>query len=239
MRVEKSARPSRLLRVREFREPAAKPAATPPKNSRSRFVAPYYLDDANRQALEELLAQAGLGDTEGRQLFITALEYEVGTLRPHLPSLETAAAAPTPAPHTKADIELAQVGQTAEHLLSLLQRTPKSARAALGKRLGETDPFAREYGPRYLAQLEQELERIAGACQLPTLPAQEPAPPPISDGAKRLVGQLARIFQECLEVRLQDDALAVFLRLLCQLRESAQLAIPCHAETVAGLLAEF
>jgi hypothetical protein len=244
MRIEKTTRPSRLLRVREFQDKLGKKPATAQVKSKpkgkSRFVAPYYLEDQDRAALEALMADAGLGDADGRQLFITAVEYEVGTHRPHLQegTQPIAPPAPQPAPHSKADIELAQLGEAAGQILALLQRTHKGARGTLAKRMSEADPFGRDYGERYLAQLELELERMAEACRLRVQEPSPPPPPQLSEAARRLIAQLARIFRECLEVRLGADEIPAFCRVLCLLRDSAQIHFPCEPEVIAGVVGE-
>jgi hypothetical protein len=246
MRIEKSAHPSRPLRVREFQDKVVKkPAAKAPakrKTGKSRFVAPYYFKDEDRSAIDGLLGEAGLGDAEGRQLFITAAEYEVGSLRPTLQAeTETQRTrTPEPKPHSKAEIELAQLGMAAEQLIALMQQTHKSGRSTLGRRLEASDPFARRHDERYFRHLELELERLAEACRLPRAEPSAPAMqnPPASAAAEKLVAQLARIFRECLEVRLEAAQTEVFARILCVIRDSAQIRIPCETDRVVELLTD-
>jgi hypothetical protein len=199
-------------------------------------VAPYYFQNEEQTAIATLLEQAELGDDEGRRLFITAAEYEVAAYR-LAPDDEPAPVA-APKPKSKAEIELADLGRSAEQLLALLLRTHKTARKALVEKLTDSDTFGREHGERYLHQVELELGRIADVCRQDEGSQEEPEVPPLSENARRLVAQLARIYGECLEVSLNPDQLDTFGRILCIIRDSDQIAIPCDPETLAGLVQE-
>ncbi len=241
MRTENHPRPSRLLRVREFTEQVSKKAdkSSTTNSRKSRFVAPYYFSDEDQAAIRDILAAQGIGDPEGVQLFITAAEYEVGSLRPAL--LEESApssSAPHPNRLSKADIELVQLGQSAAQLHALLQSTHKTARKRLVEALTASDPFGREYGHNYLAQLELELERIAQTCAQAEIQEEqaEPVPPPPSPRATKLIQQLARIYQECLDVPPNGEGEGPFCQVLCIIRTSADISIACDTEAVGQLL---
>ncbi len=242
MRTENHPRPSRLLRVREFTEQVSKKAdkSSTTTNRKSRFVAPYYFSDEDQSSIRGILAEHDIGDPEGVQLFITAAEYEVGGLRPALLEEPTqGSSAPRPERLSKADIELVQLGQSAAQLHALLQSTHETARTRLVETLTASDPFSREYGHGYLAQLELELERIARTCTQAEIQEEsaEPAPPaPPSPRATKLIQQLARIYRECLDVPPNGEGYGPFCRILCIIRASADIDITCDAEAVSRLL---
>jgi hypothetical protein len=240
MRIENSTRATRLLRVREFT--GKKEAPSPEKNTddspKSRFVAPYYFKDDDQAAIAELLNRAGLSDSEGRQLFITAAEYEVGAYRRILQDEPPPQPVPESKSKTKAEIELSALGRSAEHMLASLAQTHKTARKALGEWLSASDPFGREHGDRYFAQLQIELERIAAVCGQDDEKPEASAGPPVSEVAIKLIKQLVRIYNECLDVRVDADAPEVFVQILCIVRDSAEINLPCDTELIAGLLKE-
>jgi hypothetical protein len=238
MRTENTPYPTRLLRVRELPEQVTKqPGKKRGENSpKSRFVAPYYFQNEEQAAIASLLEQAELSDDEGRRLFITAAEYEVGSYR--LSPDDEPAPAAAPKSKSKAEIDLADLGRSAEQLLALLLGTHKTARKVLVEKLTDTDTFGREHGERYLHHLELELGRIAVVCRPEEGAPEEPEAPPLGENARRLITQLARIYGECLEVRLNPDQLDTFGRILCIIRDSAQIAIPCDPETLAGVVQE-
>jgi len=251
MRTEKLPMASRLLRVREFTDQVTKKTAGKSAGpGRSRFVDPCYFGPEDKAALVRLLAQAGIGDAEGRQLFVTAVEYEIGSLRPALQkeadNTPPATAAPVvQQPPSKADIELLQLGQSAAQLQALLKRTHKTARTRLGEALTRSDPFGREHGPAYLEHLTLELGRISSACEsagagqpaTETEPAALPAKPTAGPAAKKLVRQVARIYDECLEVDPRADQGQVLLAILDLIRDCTGLAIPCDGNDVLTILA--
>ncbi len=243
MRTENHPRPSRLLRVREFTDKVAKQQdKSAQKTSRkSRFVAPYYFSGDDQAAIARLLQENGVGDAEGVLLFVTAAEYEVGSLR-HALQEEPPPRAPAPQPkvQSKADIELAHLGQSAAKLQAMLSATHNTARSRLTQALSDSDPFARQYRGEFLTQLEMELGRIAAVCE--QLPEDEQAPPeavaaPIAGPtAIKLLSQLARIYQECLDTPPEFDDDAPFCQILCIIRDSADINLPFDAESLKALL---
>ncbi len=245
MRTEKLPMGSRLLRVREFTDQVAKkPSKTDSEKAKSRFVDPCHFGPQDKAALEELLADAGIGDDEGRKLFVTAVEYEVGSLRPALQQEAESAPPPAPAPvvehpPSKAQIELLQLGQSAAQLKTLLAGTHKTARKRLCEILSATDPFGREHGAAYLEHLELELGRISAACA-ESEPAAEPestirkAVPGATAG--KLIKQVARIYDECLEADPGENDAQALIAVLRLIRDCTGLPIPCEPEAVQGLL---
>ncbi len=239
MRMEQFTRPARLLRVREQTDPADKRSdAKKPGSGKSRFVAPSYFSAEQQDAMARILETAQVGDAEGRQLFLTALEYDLGAFE--FSGDEQPAPKPQARPKrvkTPAQLELQALGEGAKELAARLARLPEPARDGLGRLLGESDPLGRRYEERFFVQLEWALEHLAAACG-DRASHQEPEPAPLNPRIQRLIRQVARIYQECLEVRLMDEALAPFMEILGFIRLAADLDIPCEKEIVVGLLAE-
>lgn len=245
MRIEKTARPSRLLRAREFTDQVTtKPAEKTSKSGKSRFVAPYFLADSEQTRILQLLEQAGLGDAEGRQLFLTAAEYEVGSRRPGLQQEQAEGAKPAIPVKSRLDLriekELGCLGVPAKELLTQLRSSHKDSRSRLCENLSATDSFQRIHDERYLVRLELELEHLLNACEQSMeakVPAEAPAPL-VGKQAKVLVLQLARIFEECLEVGLQAPALAVFADICGIIAEDAAIDIPREPGILAEILTD-
>ena len=241
MGLDETVRPKRLLRVREFSADTRKQKKSGGgAGHKSRFVAPYYLQVEDQAAIAEILEQAQLSDDEGRRLFITAMEYEVAAYCANPDEQPVAVVVETlPLPgQSRVDEELAGLGDSAQQLAGLLSGSHKGARNTLLERLTESDTFGREHSERYLAQLELELGRIAEACIRRESVPEQPQAPPLGENARRLIVQLARIYGECLEVGMDPVQLELFSRILCIIRDSAQIALPCDGETLAGILAE-
>lgn len=243
MRTENNPRPSRLLRVREFTGKVSGKTgeSANPGSRKSRFVAPYYFSDEDQATIRETLAGHGLVNAEDVQLFITAAEYEVGSLRAALleETASTETAAPAPRTMSKADIEQVQLGQSAAQFLTVLQSVHNTARQRLLEALTRSDPFAREHGSAYLSRLATELERIAEACdeaEVVKEEVSEPVIPQIGPKAKRLIQQLARIYRECLDAEPEARSDGPFCRVLCIIRVSAGIEIPCDGESLHDLL---
>ena len=241
MGLEEAVRPKRLLRVREFSAEARKlQKRGGGGGQKSRFVAPYYLQEQDQNAIAEILEQAQLSDDEGRRLFVTAMEYEVAaySANPDEKPVAVVVEHPSSPGQSRIDEELAGIGGSARQLAALLSGSHKGTRNILLERLSESDTFGREHGARYLIQLELELGRIVEAC---SRQPSEPAPPripPVGEHTRQLIVQLARIYSECLEVEMDPDQLEIFGRILCIIRDSAQISLPCDGETLSGILAE-
>lgn len=237
MQTDKIGRPTRLLRVRELTDPKdRRPELKPAPSAKSRFVAPHYFDAEHQKAVLNLLQRAGVGDPEGRRLFLTAAEYEIGayTLTPKEEVSTKSLSRPRVKFKTQDEQGLATLQQAALHLAGLLVQTQACVRDALGKALTATDPFGRDHEGYYLAQLELELRRLGEACGQPL--ALTTTATPISTQARGFVLQIARIYRECLEVNLTAEALGPFPQILCLFRDTAELDIPCSPELLGPLL---
>jgi hypothetical protein len=171
----------------------------PPK---ARFLEPYRLSEEHRAALIQLLFAGAVGDAESRELFASAIEYDIANARQALAREEPPAtegpAAPQPvveqfsepmaalAPET-----LEQPGDAKPSLPADLAYASRSLaeriagleapiRDAIAESLRTQDPFCRTYDGAYLAALCAELSRLADAVEGQTqhqAPVTAEAPP--------------------------------------------------------------
>ncbi len=158
----------------------------------TRFMQPRYFEQEQLEAMEKTLARLKVGDDEGQRIFIIALEYELTEFE-SLP-VEKAAA---PAVGT-ADENLAGIPAAAGELLLLLQQLTEDSAEKLSARLTSADPFARQYGKKYLLALQDELERISTACD-EACEEETPPAPGLSASARRFIATLAETYAECFE----------------------------------------
>lgn len=177
----------------------------PPK---ARFLEPYRLSGERRAALIQLLRAGEVGDAESRELFASAIEYDIASARAALaregppaparpePVIEGALdsepdLAPAPdgvtksveaQPHLPGDL-----AHTARSLAERIAGLGTAVCAAITDSLQARDPFRRGYDGAYLMALCAELGRLAdaveGAPQQPAAltvatPPADPAPPP-------------------------------------------------------------
>lgn len=199
--------------------------------SKTRFLEPYHLSSEHRAAMLDRLAAAGVGDAESRDLFASAIEYDIANARQAGIQEETApppsaAAEPAPEPQAAKDkAELAELADTARSVAEQIARLDTAAREALGAALRATDPFQRGYDANYFEAIGVELRRVAGAAaNLPAavcaadLPPAAPEPP-MSAGARRFVRRVARVYEEVLESKsslMPDGPFLATLRLIAQ-----------------------
>ncbi len=237
MRTANTSRPSRLLRVREFSDkPPGKVRKNPPKSGKSRFIAPFYFSAEDQSQIRAMLKEAGISDPEGHTLFITAAEYEVGAQQLAVKDAPPSVPAPVVRKPTAAEQSLKQLDGALEQVLQALASTGEEARQMLGRALSESDTFRRGYDAPYFDEVNRELERLLKTCRGLT-PAAQAQPMAISESAKKFLHQLARIFAECLEVKLESAAVVeVFCRILCIIRKQAEIQLPCEPSEVAPLL---
>lgn len=174
----------------------------PPK---ARFLEPYRLSEERRAALIQLLSAGAVGDSESRELFASAIEYDIANARQALareePTVLVGPAAPptgaeqvpesvaVPAPDT-----LEQPGDATQSLPTDLADTARClaeritgleapVRDAIAASLQARDPFCRTYDSAYLKALCAELNRLADAVegqprhQAPMTTAAPPAEP--------------------------------------------------------------
>jgi len=226
--------------------------------SKARFLEPYRLSDEQRSALIQLLASGGVGDGESRELFASAIEYDIANARQAL-AREPAPAAPEPpipepgtvavpdAPPEPAETAPplpADLAYTARSLAERIAGLEGSVRNAIVEALQGRDPFQRLYTGAYLEALCAELNRLADVVasqpQHPTPEAaQPPAPsplapePPLGESARRFLRRVARVYVEVLESRADLVPDGVFGAVLGLVAKEAGIALPREPAALA------
>ena len=161
--------------------------------SKARFLEPYRLSDERRAALIQLLDDGGIGDGESRELFASAIEYDIANARQALAREPPPAAAEPPIAEpvtAEAPAVLPEAAETAPALPADLAYTARSlaeriaglegsVRNAIVEALQGRDSFQRVYTGAYLEALCAELNRLADAvASQPQHPTPETAQPP-------------------------------------------------------------
>jgi hypothetical protein len=145
-----------------------------------RFVEPFQYDAAQRRAILDALADAGLADDDTREIFVGAIAYDLALLQ--AAAGEAAASEPAPSERESperdvadreptAQVEIADIGtnrrgalaETARDLAAQLDGLNSPQRQRLGAALRLSDPFDRDHDDAYLRALLNEIRRLADA----------------------------------------------------------------------------
>lgn len=177
----------------------------------SPFVAPYRFDNSKRKELLKTLKQRDIGDDPSRNLFIAALEYEIGAFRRATldaePNSTPEGPSAAPLPETQpASEELARLHAAVQNLIQALQQASGPSGKALLDELGRNDAFRRRYEPEYLKALDAELTKLLSVCEplaaLPALPSEDHAKTArVLETSRRLAAMLAHTYSECFEAQ--------------------------------------
>jgi hypothetical protein len=162
----------------------------PKRRSKARFLEPYRLTDERRAALLDCLRIAGVGDTESRDLFAAAVEYDIAGFRQSCPASASASEAaseplsgdePPPATAGRAGAgpgptevrsDAAAPGTAAVRRSALVQLAPTPADPGTGAPTAALLPVAA--AARSLAALIGALERSDRAELAAALQAADP-----------------------------------------------------------------
>ena len=170
----------------------------------ARFMKPQLFDEPQRERLEQILADLGIGDEEGRRIFVFALEYELAEYEEYRHHEEPAPSPPPPPAGSP-------LGEAARRLAAELREgLADGSLDPLLEALSRDDPLGRRYDRHTAEVLEALLERIA------ELSGGTRAPPSPTLGAaeRRLLGLLAKAYNECFEEEPTPDPHGPFARLL-------------------------
>ncbi len=198
----------------------------PRKKKGKRFVDPVRLGESDRNRLIHLLEKRGIGDAEGRSLFIAAMEYDLAECREAVPEEETRRAGGKNLP--------AEIRETARALAQQLQGLAGETQQQFLEHLGASDPFRRTYGPEYLQALGIELQRLDEAAQ--RLSHLKPKKSPPSEAAGRFIRRAAAAYRDCFEMEPQVGRGSDFIAILRALASVTGIAIPVDVTTVRKLL---
>lgn len=226
--------------------------------SKARFLEPYRLSDERRAALIQLLGDGGIGDGESRELFASAIEYDIANVRqalarepppaaaepPIAEPVTAEAPAALPEPAEAAPALPADLAYTARSLAERIAGLEGSVRNAIAEALQGRDSFQRVYTGAYLGALCAELNRLADAVasqpqhrhQTPEA-AQPPAPPApeprLGESAQRFLRRVSRVYEEVLESRADPAPDGVFGAVLGLVAEEAGIALPREPAALA------
>jgi hypothetical protein len=189
------------------------------------------LTDRQHAVLERALEKLGLGDAEGRRIFLLALGYELAN---YVPRVSERLSQPPPPPPAQRSPGLAALEDDVAALRARLAQLDAGDKDELVQRLNETSHFGHRYDQAYLEALEAELAALTAACAAP----EPPAPPdPASDPlTTELVGLIAKAYRECFEAEPDADINGPFARLLATIFVQAGLDLPVTSRLIrAGL----
>lgn len=198
------------------------------------FIAPLRLSGEQRATLLGPLEEQGVGDSESRGLFASALEYDLADydalnkreLEPQRQEILT-----------KTDNLLAELSRTAQNLGDHLARMDSETALQLQEGLHDGDRFKRTYGDAYIDSLQRELSRVAAATPSKTSArAAESPEPAVSKGARRFVLRAADAFSDCFELTATAQQGDPFLAAMKALVTSTGIDIPTDQVTLAEIL---
>jgi len=227
------------------------------RGHKARFLEPYRLSEERRSALIQLLASGDIGDREGRELFASAIEYDIANARQVLarqvPAPEQSTAKPIAAATSTGEQEVIAKGpalpmdlaHTARSLAEHIAGLEGSVRIAIAAAIQARDPYQRAYDGSYLDALGVELKRIADAVEnepagLASVASEPPAPAalerPLGEGARRFLRRVARVYEEVLESAADPSTDGTFESVLRLVSEEAGIALPRDPADLAGAL---
>lgn len=204
-----------------------------------RFVEPLRLDAKQRDNLLQLLRKLRVGDTDGREIFLAAIEYDLAAYK------DATAAEPSPpqppARAETADDDRAVLTCLADALRSLREHIDgldAATRDRLLEELHQGDRFQRGYDARYLTELRCELELLEQACAAPGTPPASAAPPAhsLSAAGRRLLSRLAEAFADCFEAKPTTAPNGPFAQTLAHLFEITAIDLPLDQATLEQIL---
>jgi hypothetical protein len=196
----------------------------------TQFMKPHLFDEDQRDAVQRILAELGIGDEEGRRIFVYALEYEVAQYE-----AQQANEPPTPAQAEAAPASgvFAEVAAAAETLRERLRELSTAERQRLGEALTQTDRLARAHGEAYFAALQAELKHLLAAGERMELPP--PAPPALAGAKRRFVAMLAKAYKDCFEEAPSAAPDGAFFRLLQALARELGIAAAISSDELLDL----
>jgi hypothetical protein len=229
------------------------------RTSKTRFLEPYRLSESQRSALIRVLTAGDIGDTESRELFASAIEYDIANAQQALaregtePASELAASEPAsgapsePLPEAiSTDPPIpADLAEAARSLAERIAGLEEPTRSAIAKSMHEQDAFHRGYDSAYFEGLHAELTRLADAVTVALrtphpITAQPPKEiaksRPLGEAARRFLRRLARVYEEVLESPADPAPEGTFFAVLRLVSEEVGIVLPQDPAEVASAL---
>lgn len=232
-------RSGRTYWVRSNLSPPAKDneRRSPKQTSNKRFVEPMRLSDTQRAEILVLLEKRGIGDADSRNLFVSAMEYDLAGCRDmQRPAIDGPAAESARKSTDLADKVLAELGAAAEALARRLVALDDAKRKHLLQRLTDADPFKRGYGNQYLTALQVELNQLGTVARLHEQATEVPTPPALSNAARRFIQRAADAFRDCFEQKPTVKRESPFLTALEAVVTTSGIAAPTDPATIREIL---
>jgi len=229
------------------------------RTSKTRFLEPYRLSESQRSTLIRVLTAGGIGDTESRELFASAIEYDIANARQalaregtepasELVASERATGSPSePLPEAiSTDPPMpADLAEAARSLAERIAGLEEPARSAIAESMHEQDAFHRRYDSAYFEALHAELTRLAQAVTAllrtpyPVAaqpPSQIATTRPLGEAARRFLRRLARVYEEVLESPADPAPEGTFFAILRLVSEEVGIVLPQDPDEVASAL---
>lgn len=238
---------SRSYWVKTLETPGGEAAAPPETEDEAgapRFVEPFRLDTKQRGSLLALLRKLRVGDTDGREIFLAAISYDLATYKQQAISEPPPVEPPPPEPLAPSPQEpaLSPLAASLGALCERIDALDEPTRAWLLEELQKGDRFGRAYDTRYLAELRAELDLLAHACAAPAplAPAATPPEPQprLSANARQLLARLADVYADCFENAPTADPEGPFSQILRHLFVLAAIDLPTDEDALTQVLGE-
>ena len=231
------------------------------RGQKARFLEPYRLSQARRATLIDLLERGCISDRDGRELFASAIEYDIANarqtlareMRPPAPPQTTEQPADAPCPNEQPEAMAkgpalpADLAHTARSLAERIAGLDGPMRTAIVEAVQALDPFGRSYDGTYLDSLGVELRRLAEAVASeprdpdptaaePPVPVPVALDPPLDEGARRFLRRVARVYEEVLESTADPASGGTFEAVLRLASEEAGIVLPRDPAALADAL---
>lgn len=233
---------SRSYWVKSLGPPGGQPgsASAEADAGATRFVEPFHFDDKQRNALLALLRRLRIGDTDGREIFMVAIAYDLAAYKQQQGSEPPPAQPPAPQSAEPQGLGMGPMASAIAALCEQLDALDEEGRERLIAVLQQGDRFQRGYDARYLTELRCELDLLAQVCANPkteATPAQPP-PPVLSPQARHLLARLANAYRDCFEDPPSADPAGPFAHVVIQLCQIAAIDLPTDEDSLGQALAE-
>ncbi len=230
--------------VKSLGPPGGEPGAASAETDAgaTRFVEPFRFDTKQRNSLLGVLRRLRIGDTDGREIFMVAIAYDLAAYKQQLGS-EPPQAAPaeaTPAAEPQG-LGIGPLASAIAALCDQLDALDEGGRERLLAELQRGDRFQRGYDARYLTELRSELDLLGQVCATPTAapgPRAAPPPPSLSPQARHLLTRLANAYRDCFEDPPTADPGGSFAQVVIQLCQIATIELPTDEDSLTQALAE-
>lgn len=206
-----------------------------------RFVEPFRFDAKQKNALLQLLRRLRIGDTDGREIFMVAIAYDLAAYQAQAANAPAALEQPE-APQVPSSLGLAlePMAAAVAGLCAQLDALDSLGRERLVAELQRGDRFQRGYDERYLTELRCELDLLGQVCSTPAQTGVQAPPqsPTLSPQARHLLARLANAYSDCFEDQPTADPEGSFAQVVAQLCQIAAIELPTDADSLTHALAD-